>query len=75
MSLKASLLGKQRTKQWVFFFSSRKAIRWVDPERPRGNRENGRKWKMEEKGLVKSVKKVKTWEGEKIIFEKYGWQN
>ena len=49
---------KQRTK------------RWVDHERPRGYSENGRNWEREEKGLVRSVKKVKRWEVEKVISEK-----
>ena len=60
---------KQRTKQWVFLFL-RRAKRWVDHERPRGYSENGRKWEREEKGLVRSVKRVKRWEGEKVISEK-----
>ena len=55
-------------ERWVLLFL-RKAKRWVDHERPRGYSENGRKWEREEKGLVRSVKKVKRWEGEKVISE------
>ena len=51
-------------------FYLRRAKQWVDPERSRGYNENGRKWEREEKGLVKSGKKVKRWEGETIISEK-----
>ena len=52
-----------------FFLFLRRAKRWVDHERPRRYSENGRYWEREEKGLVRSVKKVNRWEGEKVISE------